>query len=256
MPGSRAPFLVYPGIFASVRLPIVSGSAAPMCGIEAASKAGGSEEFFGTREYQRGDSLRYIHWPSTARHSHLIVKEFEIRASVEVTIVIDLQHNSEIGHGKETTLEYAVRIAASAAKYCLDRGHTVQLACFGRTEQIVPAGGGHSQLALILETLAKVRADGEVPYPSAVNRASEFMRDGGCCLLVFSDSWLGGPDLAYTFDLLRARRIRPLCVMLDNDSFGAVAKPMPRSNYRVQVADGIEAYHISKGDPLPEVFSA
>lgn len=256
MKSSEVTLLVYPEVFAIAGLPLMSGSAAPMSGVEAASKAGGSEEFFGTREYRQGDSLRHIHWPSTARHSQLIVKEFEIRASVEVTIVIDLLKNSDIGNGKETTLEYAVKIAASTAKYSLDRGHTVQFICFGKKEHIIPAARGHSQLALILETLAKVRADGMVSYAQAVNRASEFMRDGGSAILVFAESKLRGADLAYSFNLLKARKIRPLCVILDDDSFSADReRDSACINRRILVADGIESYRISRGDPLREVFA-
>lgn len=256
MKGSEVPFLVYPEVFAIASLPLMSGSAAPMSGVEAASKAGGSEEFFGTREYRQGDSLRYIHWPSTARHSQLIVKEFEIRASVEVTIVIDLHKDSDRGKGRETTLEYAVKIAASTAKYALDRGHSVQLVCYGKTDQIIPAAGGNSQFALILETLAKVSADGTVSYANAVNRASEFMREGGTAILVFSESKLRGADLSYSFNLLKARRIAPLCVMLVDESF-AVDRERARAriNPRVLIADGIESYRVSRGAPLREVFA-
>ena len=254
--GSNVPLLVFPEVFDIVKLPLVSGSAAPMSGVEAASKSGGSEEFFGTREYRQGDSLRYIHWPSTARHSQLIVKEFEIRASVEVTIVIDLHRKSESGKGKETTLEYAVKIAASTAKYSLDRSHTVQLVCFGKDERIIPAAKGFSQLASILEALAKVRADGNVSFPQAVNRASEMMRDGSTAVLVFSDAFLARDQLSYSLNLLKARRIRPVCVVLDDKSFSeagdnksACAAPQGL------ITDGIPSYRISRGTSLREVFA-
>lgn len=257
MTGSEVPFLVFPEVFDIVKLPLVSGSVAPMSGIETASKAGGSEEFFGTREYRQRDSLRYIHWPSTARHSQLIVKEFEIRASVEVTIVIDLHRKSEIGKGKETTLEYAVKIAASTAQYSLDCGHTVQLVCFGKDECIIPAAKGFSQLAQILETLAKVRSDGSVSFPQAVNRASEMMRDGGAAILVFSDSLLQRDQLSYSLNLLKARRIRPLCVILDDTSFSGVEVTKSQfASPQGLISDEIPTYRISRGASLREVFAA
>jgi uncharacterized protein (DUF58 family) len=256
MIGSEVPLLVFPEVFDIVKLPLVSGSTAPMSGVEAASKSGGSEEFFGTREYRQGDSLRYIHWPSTARHSQLIVKEFEIRASVEVTIVIDLHRKSEIGKGKETTLEYAVKIAASTAKYSLDRGHTVQLACYGKAERIIPAAKGFSQLAQILDALAKVTADGNIPFPHAVNRASEMMRDGSTAVLVFSDSYLKNDQLAYSLNLLKSRRIRPVCVVLDDASFsGPLDNKSVCADPHGLIADGVPNYRISRGASLREVFA-
>lgn len=256
MIGSEVPLLVFPEVFDIVKLPLVSGSAAPMSGVEAASKAGGSEEFFGTREYRQGDSLRYIHWPSTARHSQLIVKEFEMRASVEVTLVIDLHHKSEIGKGKETTLEYAVKIAASTVKYSLDRSHTVQLVCLGKDECIIPAAKGFSQLARVLDALAKVRADGNVPFPQAVNRASEMMRDGSTAVLVFSDSYLKSGQLSYSFNLLKARRISPVCVVLDDKSFSGSGDTLSEcASPQGLIADGIPSYRISRGASLREVFA-
>jgi uncharacterized protein (DUF58 family) len=257
MAGSEVSLLVFPEIFDIVKLPLVSGNAAPMSGVEASSKAGGSEEFFGTREYRQRDSLRYIHWPSTARHAQLIVKEFEIRASVEVTIVIDLYAGSDIGNGKETTLEYAVKIAASTAQYSLDRGHTVQLVCIGKDERIIPAAKGFSQLAQILETLAKVRADGNVSFPQAVNRASEMMRDGGAAILVFSDPLLRSDQLSYSLNLLKSRRIRPLCVILDDISFSKGEDTKGQcANAQGLMADDIPTYRISRGASLREVFAA
>lgn len=256
MIGSEVPLLVFPEVFDIVKLPLVSGSAAPMSGVEAASKAGGSEEFFGTREYRQGDSLRYIHWPSTARHSQLIVKEFEIRASVEVTIVIDLHRKSEIGKGKESTLEYAVKIAASTAKYSLDRSHTVQLAGFGKDKCVIPAAKGFAQLARVLDALAKVRADGNVPFPQAVNRASEMMKDGSTAVLVFSDSLLKSDQLSYSFNLLKARRIRPVCVVLDDKSFsGPGDNKNACASPQGLIEDSIPSYRISRGASLREVFA-
>ncbi len=256
MADSEVPLLVFPEVFDIVKLPLVSGSATPMSGVEAASKSGGSEEFFGTREYRQGDSLRYIHWPSTARHSQLIVKEFEIRASVEVTIVIDLHRKSEIGKGKETTLEYAVKIAASTAKYSLDRSHTVQLVCFGKDERTIPAAKGFSQLARILEALAKVGADGNVSFPQAVNRASEMMRDGSTAILIFSDSHLKSDQLSYSLNLLKARRIRPVCVILDDKSFsGSGDNKNESASPQDLIADEMPSYRICRGTSLREVFA-
>ena len=46
------------------------------------------EEFDRLREYARGDSLRDVHWPATAKHDELVVKEFSAeRARRRVTVV-------------------------------------------------------------------------------------------------------------------------------------------------------------------------
>ena len=229
-----------------------------MTGVEAVSKAGGSEEFFGTREYRQGDSLRYIHWPSTARHSQLIVKEFEIRAATEVTLILDLHKGSDIGAGKETTLEYAVKIAASISQYSLQKGHAVQLACYGEREHVLPASQGLNHMAAILEELAKVRANGSIAYPRAMRRASELLKDGGAAVLIFSPVGVDRAEFHYSYNRLRAKRIRTICVLLNEDSFRDTPKKLPnRNDQLVQELseEGVPVYYVSRGDNLQEVFA-
>ncbi|HET7856882.1 MAG TPA: DUF58 domain-containing protein, partial [Gaiellaceae bacterium] len=52
-------------------------------------------ELHSVREYQSGESLRRVHWPSTARRRQLMVKELEDAPRDEVVIVVD----AEAGHG-------------------------------------------------------------------------------------------------------------------------------------------------------------
>ncbi|HET6370358.1 MAG TPA: DUF58 domain-containing protein, partial [Nitrospiria bacterium] len=163
--------LVYPKTFEIPVFPL-AGARLTLSGVEALSKAGGSQEFFGTREYKHGDSLKHIHWPSTARHGSLIVKEFEQRASTEVSLFLDLHRDSLFGEGRETTLEYAVKIAASIGKYALEKGHNVQLIGFGKSPWMVPSSRGSDHLGDLLEILARVESDGVVSFPSALSQAA------------------------------------------------------------------------------------
>lgn len=73
-------------------------------------------------EYRPGDSLRHIHWRSTARASRLMVKELEIEPSGDVWIVLDLNRSVHSGAGPESTLEQSVIVAASIAAKLLSEG--------------------------------------------------------------------------------------------------------------------------------------
>jgi uncharacterized protein (DUF58 family) len=230
----------------------------PMSGVEAVSKAGGSEEFFGTREYRQGDSLRYIHWPSTARHSQMIVKEFEIRAATEVTLLLDLHKDSDIGAGKETTLEYAVKIAASIAQYALQRGHAVQLACYGKREHVIPGSRGLNHLAALLEELARVQADGAVRFPQTIRRAADLMRDGGTAVLICCQQSIGSADMLSSINLLMAKRTRLLSVVIDEGSFLNPPRAFSLNADPViqkLMGDGAFFYTITRGVDLQEVFA-
>lgn len=258
VPDACSTLLVYPEIFEIARLPLRARGYMPVLGVEAVSKAGGSEEFFGIRGYKPGDSLRYIHWPSTAKHSRLIVKEFEIRASAEVTLLMDLHRDSDAGMGKETTLEYAVKVAASIAKYALARGHTLQLTGYGEKPCIVPYSKGLGQLTRILEALARVKCEGDILYPRAISLAAELLRDGGTVILLFT-RWNGNiEEYLYSLSLLKVKRMRLICVFIDRESFlHPTGTSWPETHPLVQefVSGGSPVYFISKGDDLRKVFA-
>jgi len=73
-------------------------------------------------EYRPGDSLRHIHWRSSARQSRLMVKDLEIEPSGDVWIVLDLNRSAHTFDGPHNTLEYGVIVAASLAAELLSGG--------------------------------------------------------------------------------------------------------------------------------------
>ncbi len=259
LPETTASLVVYPKVFPISRLPLSSGRNRPRPGVETVSKAGGSEDFFGTREYSRGDSPRYIHWPSTAKHSKLIVKEFEVRASAEVTIFLDLHRRAAAGEGKENSLEYAVKIAASVANYCLDKGYDMQLIAQGAHRHIVPTGRGVHQFARILERLARVDNDGERPYPEVISSLASMMQEGSTAVIIFSDDRNDIVQSLHAMALLQAMHIHTVCVFIDQQSFSEdTPGTSPFENPLVQnvLGFGSPAYFVRKGDNFQEVFAA
>ena len=47
------------------------------------------------RDYVEGDSLRKVHWPTTARRGHLMVKELEDSPRDELAVVLDANRVGE-----------------------------------------------------------------------------------------------------------------------------------------------------------------
>jgi len=85
----------------------------------AAPRAGSGNELFGIREYRPGDSLRRIHWRSSARHGELVVREYEPPGLQTLAILLD---------PSPTTTDIAdqvARIAASEAWDCVREGGRV-----------------------------------------------------------------------------------------------------------------------------------
>jgi uncharacterized protein (DUF58 family) len=249
--------LVYPSMFEVPSFPLLAAGTLVSSGVESMERAGGSDDFFGTREYRQGDSLRHIHWPSTARHDRLIVKEFEVRASTEMTLILDLHREANAGEERESTLEYGVRIAASLARYALERGHTVQLTGYGRESAVVPPGRGEHHLSHLLDALARVAADGPFPYHETITRAARFLRDGSTAVLFLSGNE-NLDDFLYPLGLLRAKRVRPVAVCFNRASFTGTPSSGNPADDRVVgelIAQGAPVYLVAQGDDLSEVFA-
>ncbi|MFC1985817.1 DUF58 domain-containing protein [Chloroflexota bacterium] len=88
-------------------------------------KSSAAAEFYGSREYQYGDPLRHIHWRNTARLGHFMLKEFEQASQGSVTVIFETRR--DFGTGRETTLEYSIKVTASLAKLCADSGRTIDI---------------------------------------------------------------------------------------------------------------------------------
>ena len=243
--------LVYPVPFRLENFPYVSGAHMPLAGVQAVALAGGGQEFIEVREYQPGDSPRHIHWPQTARQQALMVREHEYQAATEVTLLLDLQQAANLGEGKHSTLEYAVKIAASVAQQACLAGHRVRLLGFGRHPLRVPPATGRGHYETLLNALAQVAADGDEPYAIAIQRALREVAPGSV-LVLFHAPPEGGRQLEPP--AFFARHIKPVWIRFDSRSF----------SYPVQLGQGpafervgdIPVYYVRRGDDLTAVFGA
>ena len=91
------------------------------------SFATGSAEDVTVREYRRGDDLRRVHWPSSARVGELMVRREEQPWQSRATVVVDNRASAHRGQGAASSLEAAVSVAASVAVHLAHRGYQVRL---------------------------------------------------------------------------------------------------------------------------------
>jgi uncharacterized protein (DUF58 family) len=104
--------------------PILEPSSFPSDVLHERARMGAGEEFLGVRDYRPGDSPRTVHWRSTARAGHLMVREYEELPSARVAIVLaGLEH----GDPPDSSFELLVSAAASVALYALSTGHPIDL---------------------------------------------------------------------------------------------------------------------------------
>ncbi|MDX1615916.1 MAG: DUF58 domain-containing protein [Candidatus Promineifilaceae bacterium] len=204
----------------------------------------------GVREYAPGDSISRIHWPSTARRDRLIVKEFELDPLADIWIVADMALTAHVANIPperrsatsrdgmphwlwwqndryklpEATEEYTVSIAASLAQHFLRHDRAVGLLAYGQSHEIVQPDRGERQLNRILETLAVLRAQGQVPISDLVTSESSVFPRGTTVIVVTpvtSHDWLGAARQ------LARQGLRVVNVLIDPQSFGGPESAAP-----------------------------
>ena len=145
-------------------------------------------EFFTLREFQAGDDLRKIHWPSTARLGKPMLRQEEQQRQMLATIVLDDRHDRH-RLGTPDSFEQSVRSAASMIGLYMGSGFYVRLAFVG-----APGPGGRTEFGRgtdhynhLLDSLSVVTItrQGDLAAKLASLRASS---TGGVLVIVTTDA--------------------------------------------------------------------
>lgn len=147
----RTELTVYPHVDDIVPLPQTSGHD-PHAGADHPNALGRTgEDFYALRPYVVGDDLRRVHWPSTARHDQLMVRQDELPWQGRVTVVLDVRRTTHT----HPSLELAVSAAASIVNASWRRRDLVRLLSTDGADSGFAAG--HSHIEAVMEHLATVQ---------------------------------------------------------------------------------------------------
>jgi uncharacterized protein (DUF58 family) len=178
--------------------------------------AGRGFEFATIREYRPGDEQKRIHWKSTARLGKLAVVEFEQSFARDVAICLDARAGTELGEGKKTTLEVAVKAAASLAGFAIRHGASASL-------DFSDAAGPHSvrasnrdEINAIYEALARVNADGAERIGAVLKRMAAQVNPGSLAMAATGDLDESLIEVAARWS---ARRVHLCVLLLDAQAF-------------------------------------
>jgi uncharacterized protein (DUF58 family) len=111
------------------------------------------------REYTQGESLRRVHWPTTARTGQLMVKELEDSPRDSVAVLLDCDPGTVAGDPADSSFDAAVRAAGSVLLYHVGRGRKSTLITTGRDGVVQPISRLEGDFALALDVLAAVEPD-------------------------------------------------------------------------------------------------
>lgn len=249
---------IYPDVFPIVGLPLRGSPYQIHRGGYLLPEGAGAAEFSGLREYRRGDNPRHIHWPTTARLNELMIKEFEPLASACLHIALDQASDANAGQGKQSTFEYAVRIAASIARHACGNNIPTRLMGQGERALYLPAGDREHHYQCMLDELAVVDADGATPYAKVLQRVIAECRHGETVVVFISEPAARLADTLQTLALLRARGANVLALVFERATFqpSDAAKDDAAALVMATLLDlGASCLHIRRGADLVKLFN-
>ena len=170
-----------------------------------------------TRPARKARSVKRIHWASSARLARLMSRSFETREGGDAWIVLDLQAAVHAGEAPESTLEYAMSMAASIADAALRRGGAIGLVSNDSRLSVIEAARGEQQQKKLFEHFTLAQADGTVSLATLLNSQRQQWRHRGGLIVITpsaDEHWLEA-----LLDL-GVRGQRSLVVYLDPRGFG------------------------------------
>jgi uncharacterized protein (DUF58 family) len=167
------------------------------------------------REYVPGDSIRLMHWKTTARRSKPYVRLFDGTPAGDWWILLDLQAEAQVGTGGDSTEEHGIILATSLADRGLRAHRGVGLVVNGITLDWLPPRTGSGHRWEVLRRLA-MASPGETSLGEVLEHARASLGRNASLLIITPTNSI---DWFITLPNLVRRGIRPTVLLLDLHSF-------------------------------------
>ena len=207
-------------------------------------------DFHSVREYEQGESLRRVHWPTSARRGQLMVKELEDTAHDAVVVILDCDPRYAVGDAPESSFDAAVRVAGSLLQAHAVRGRAATLVSTGRRRAVVAVRSAAADLDGAVTSLAAAEPDA---------------LDGLARFLAGDHAWASSGELAVVtattdpsaFAEVLALATRRLVSVVWIDAASFASRPTRAEPGLLRLAaHGVPTAVVRQGDDLAGVLSA
>ncbi len=205
-------------------------------------------DFHSVREYEQGESLRRVHWPTTARRGQLMVKELEETAHDGAVVLLDCDPRGAVGVPPDSSFDVAVRAAGSILQAHATRGRSATLVTTAQGHTVVRTAD--FEVGAAVTALAAAMPDAR--YPLARFLSSDGAVAGGAELTIVTAAL---DPAAFTAVLGAAARRLVSVVWIDAASFAARPTRADTGVLRL-AANGVPVAVVRRGDDLGSVLSA
>jgi uncharacterized protein (DUF58 family) len=148
-------------------------------------RPGPEGDFYGVREWRSGDSMRYVHWRSSARMNKLVVRQFEQPRNRDVAILLDLWRPEKPNADERANVELAVSFAATVLNdLCRLGGNKVHLATYNAKPHCLGGSASATLLQDMMKILAVLESHSEDCLPTLMDQALNQIASGTEIILV------------------------------------------------------------------------
>ncbi len=213
-------------------------------------------DFHSVRDYEEGESLRRVHWPTTARRGALMVKELEDSPRDEFAVLLDCAV-PVVGEPGDSSFDVQVRAAGSLLRAHVRRGRRALLVLDGARPQLQRVES-ESAWQAALELLATAEA-----APTSARGRALADKTGAAARsldLTVVTAVLSQRLVETLVERARERRTASL-VFVDAASFarpiGSVTRDSARDGFLLRLrAAGVPVAVLRRGADLAAVLSA
>jgi len=239
--------LVYPRLVALDRLFSESGTNAHD-GRRMLLRRPSGFDLHSVREYAQGESLRKVHWRTTAKRGQLMVKELEDAPRDEIAVLLDADASAVSG----ASFDVQVRAAGSILRAHAARGRRAMLAVNSASRPSVRVSSLDGEWLAALGLLAEAQPDGTRPVVELLARESG--PASRALETVVVTARLSGPLAAKLVQ--RALAAQGVSVVwIDAASFAGRPTRVEPELLRLQAA-GVAVAVVRQGDSLAAVLGA
>jgi uncharacterized protein (DUF58 family) len=160
--GETQALVVYPRLVALER-PFSARGARAQDGRRLLLRRPSGFDLHSVREHTPGESLRNVHWRSTAHRGQLMVKELEDAPRDETVVLLDGEAAAVVGEQPDSTFDVAVRAAGSLLLAEVHRGRHCALVVNSAAREVQPVTSEAGDWQRALEVLAAAEPTATTP---------------------------------------------------------------------------------------------